>query len=83
MHSTAVSKEGLGAWKERGDRGEEGEGEEGSLGITNEPRGGGAMGGILDLKAHSALKGLSHEKVFKNFDKNLQNLASLRDAAGF
>ncbi len=30
-----------------------------------------------------ALKGLSHEIDFKNFDKNLQNLAKLRDAAGF
>ncbi len=29
------------------------------------------------------LKGLSHEIDFKNFDKNLQNLAELRDAAGF
>ena len=29
------------------------------------------------------LKGLSHEIDFKNFDKNLQNLAYLRDAAGF
>ncbi len=29
------------------------------------------------------LKGLSHEIDFKNFDKNLQNLALLRDAAGF
>jgi hypothetical protein len=29
------------------------------------------------------LKGLSHEKEFKSFDKNLQNLAYLRDAAGF
>ncbi len=29
------------------------------------------------------LKGLSHEKDFKKFDKNLQNLAYLRDAAGF
>jgi hypothetical protein len=30
-----------------------------------------------------ALKGLSHEKDFKKFDKNIQNLAKLRDAAGF
>ncbi len=30
-----------------------------------------------------SLKGLSHEIDFKNFDKNLQNLAYLRDAAGF
>jgi hypothetical protein len=29
------------------------------------------------------LKGLSHEIYFKNFDKNLHNLAYLRDAAGF
>jgi hypothetical protein len=29
------------------------------------------------------LKGLSHEKDFKNFDKKLQNLAYLWDAAGF
>ncbi len=29
------------------------------------------------------LKGLSHEIHFKIFDKNLQNLALLRDAAGF
>jgi hypothetical protein len=29
------------------------------------------------------LKGLSHKIDFKNFDKNLQNLAYLRDAAGF
>jgi hypothetical protein len=29
------------------------------------------------------LKGLSHEIDFKNFDENLQNLAYLRDAAGF
>jgi hypothetical protein len=29
------------------------------------------------------LKGLSHEIDFKNFDKNLQNLTKLRDAAGF
>jgi hypothetical protein len=29
------------------------------------------------------LKGLSHEIDFKNFDKILQNLAYLRDAAGF
>ncbi len=29
------------------------------------------------------LKGLSHEIDFKNFDKKLQNLAYLRDAAGF
>ncbi len=29
------------------------------------------------------LKGLSHEIDFKNFDKNLHNLAYLRDAAGF
>jgi hypothetical protein len=29
------------------------------------------------------LKGLSHEIDFKNFDKNLRNLAYLRDAAGF
>jgi hypothetical protein len=30
-----------------------------------------------------SLKGLSHEIDFKNFDKNVQNLAYLRDAAGF
>jgi hypothetical protein len=30
-----------------------------------------------------ALKGLSHEIDFKNFDKNLQNLVYLRDATGF
>ncbi len=30
-----------------------------------------------------SLKGLSHEIDFKNFDKNLQNLTLLRDAAGF
>jgi hypothetical protein len=30
-----------------------------------------------------SLKGLSHEIDFKNFDKNLQNLSYLRDAAGF
>ncbi len=29
------------------------------------------------------LKGLSHEIDFKNFEQNLQNLAKLRDAAGF
>ncbi len=29
------------------------------------------------------LKGLSHEIDLKNVDKNLQNLAELRDAAGF
>jgi hypothetical protein len=29
------------------------------------------------------LKGLSHEIDLKSFDKNLQNLAYLRDAAGF
>jgi hypothetical protein len=29
------------------------------------------------------LKGLSHEIDFKTFDKNLQNLAELRNAAGF
>jgi hypothetical protein len=29
------------------------------------------------------LNGLSHEIDFKNFDKKLQNLAYLRDAAGF
>ncbi len=29
------------------------------------------------------LKGLSHEIDLKNFDKNLQNLALLRDASGF
>ncbi len=29
------------------------------------------------------LNGLSHEIDFKNFDKNLQNLDQLRDAAGF
>ncbi len=29
------------------------------------------------------LKGLYHEIDFKNFDKNLQNLAYLRDTAGF
>ena len=32
---------------------------------------------------HRYLKGLSHEIDFKNFDKNLQNLALLREAAGF
>jgi hypothetical protein len=30
-----------------------------------------------------SLKGLSHERGFKNLDKNSQNLALLRDAAGF
>ncbi len=34
-------------------------------------------------KGKASLKGLSHEIDFKNFDKNLQNLAYLRDAAGF
>jgi hypothetical protein len=29
------------------------------------------------------LKGLSHEIDFESFDKNLQHLAKLRDAAGF
>ncbi len=29
------------------------------------------------------LKGLSHEMDFKYFDKDLQNLTKLRDAAGF
>jgi hypothetical protein len=29
------------------------------------------------------LKGLSHEIDFKNFDKNLQKQAYLRDTAGF
>jgi hypothetical protein len=29
-----------------------------------------------------ALKGLSHEIDFKNFDQNLKNLAYLRDATG-
>ncbi len=29
------------------------------------------------------LKGLSHEIDFKHFDKNLQNLALVSDAAGF
>jgi hypothetical protein len=29
------------------------------------------------------LKGLSHEIDFKKFDKNVQNLAQLSDAAGF
>ncbi len=29
------------------------------------------------------LKGLSHEIDFKSFDKNLQHLAKLRDAACF
>ncbi len=29
------------------------------------------------------LKGLSHEIDLKNMDKNLQNLALLRDEAGF
>jgi hypothetical protein len=29
------------------------------------------------------LKGLSHEIDFKKFDKYLQNLAQLRDVAGF
>ncbi len=40
-----------------GGRGRGREGEEGSVGITNEPRGGGggAMGGIPDQKAQSAL----------------------------
>jgi hypothetical protein len=33
------------------------------------------------LTSHQ-LKGLSHEIDFKSFDKNLQNLAKLRDAAG-
>jgi hypothetical protein len=30
-----------------------------------------------------SLKGVSHEIDFKNFNKNIQNLASLRDTAGF
>jgi hypothetical protein len=34
-------------------------------------------------RALVGLKGLSHEIDFKSFDKNLQNLAYLRDAAGF
>ncbi len=29
------------------------------------------------------LKGLSHEIDFKKFDENVQNLAQVRDAAGF
>jgi hypothetical protein len=37
----------------------------------------------ISLIDNATLKGLSHEKDFKNFDKNLQNLAYLRDAAGF
>jgi len=31
---------------------------------------------------HTALKGLSHEIDFKNFDQTLKNLPKLRDAAG-
>jgi hypothetical protein len=38
---------------------------------------------MLSSKIIDLLKGLSHEIDFKNFDKNLQNLAYLRDAAGF
>jgi hypothetical protein len=36
-----------------------------------------------ERKLYLSLKGLSHEIDFRNFDKNLQNLAYLRDAAGF
>ncbi len=36
-----------------------------------------------DFDDFYSIKGLSHEIDFKNFDKNLQNLAYLRDAAGF
>ena len=35
------------------------------------------------IDIYVVLKGLSHEIDFKNFDNNLQNLAKLRDAAGF
>ncbi len=42
---------------------------------------------LLDLVGNIevlfALKGLSHEIDFKNFYKNSQNLALLRDADGF
>jgi hypothetical protein len=38
---------------------------------------------LFFLSLKNDLKGLSHEIDFKNFDKNLQNLAYLRDAAGF
>ncbi len=39
--------------------------------------------GTLPHVRFCPLKGLSHEIDLKNFDKNLQNLAKLRDAAGF
>jgi hypothetical protein len=35
------------------------------------------------LTQNLSLKGLSHEKDFKNVDNNLQYLALLRDAVGF
>ncbi len=35
------------------------------------------------FEGRGPLKGLSHEIDFKSFDKNLQNLALLRDTAGF
>ncbi len=35
------------------------------------------------MRENLSLKGMSHEIDFKNFDKKLQNLAYLRDAAGF
>jgi hypothetical protein len=38
---------------------------------------------VYSGSASKNLKVLSHEIDFKNFDKNLQNLAYLRDAAGF
>ena len=38
---------------------------------------------VCDPGRKYLLKGLSHEIDFINFDKNLQNLAWLRDAAGF
>ncbi len=38
---------------------------------------------VIRGRIFNRLKGLSHEIDFKNFDKNLQNLAYLRDAAGF
>jgi hypothetical protein len=38
---------------------------------------------LFNFRGIVYLKGLSHEIDFKNFDNNLQNLAYLRDAAGF
>jgi hypothetical protein len=43
----------------------------------------GSGSAILACTIIIILKGLSHEIDFKNFDKNLQNLAYLREAAGF